>query len=645
MGLLRSCLLLGMLQFCRLPAAEASIRITREPLLAASINPMQYGQFVEYLCDLVPAMWAEKLYDGSFEGLSSYKFAFIKQTDFKEKSWYPSGAVNRGHYTLDKEARVNGQVSQKIAVDGTAACTLGLSQDGIFVGTGQPCEFKCWLKSEGLHGSVRVMLHHEGTVYAASQFRPNREWKKFQARLKPVGQDVNATLSFEFQGPGTLWIDHVSLMPSDTVNGWRPDVVEAVGALKPGIIRFGGSALDEPGFGEFEWKDTIGDPDYRKPFRAWGGLQPTGPGLEEFVQFCHAVQAEPLICVRFSGRTALDAAEEIEYFNGSTNTPMGARRAANGHPGPYGIKYWQIGNERQSSEYDQQAAAFCEAMKAIDPAIHILSSFPTAGSLKKAGAYFDYVCPHHYTPDLPECERSLDSIRQLLHENAPGRDIKVAVTEWNTTAGDWGLGRATLMTLANALACSRYHNLLHRHCDLVEIANRSNLINSFGSGIIQTDNHRLYKTPTYYAQLLYATLAGERPLRIESTDSSTAGLDLSATLRAKDDELILFAVNPTLADITRPLDLSAFGSRGQSAPVWTLADRDHAGEPDVRNSFGDPDRIRARRALFRARESRFNYRFPALSLTVLQWRGARGSSPARSNTSRQPSPVQGQRSF
>ena len=79
-----------------------------------------------------------------------------------------------------------------------------------------------------------------------------------------------------------------------------------------------------------------------------------------------------------------------------------------------------------------------------------------------------------------------------------------------------GPNAARLWTLENALACSRYHNLIHRHCDLVAIACRSNLINSFCSGIIQTDNHRLYKTPTYYAQQLYATLAGDRPLRIDS---------------------------------------------------------------------------------------------------------------------------------
>src|SRR5205823_9033788 len=140
-------------------------------------------------------------------------------------------------------------------------------------------------------------------------------------------------------------------------------------------------------------------------------------------------------------------------------------------------------------------------------------------------------------------EHDLAATQALLRAGAPGRPIKVAVTEWNTTAGDWGPGRAKLWSLENALACARYHNLLHRHCDLVEIANRSNLVNSFCSGIIQTDNHRLYKTPTCYAQQLYPTLAGSRPLRVDASASGAPGPDVSATLSADGRDLTLFVVN------------------------------------------------------------------------------------------------------
>ena len=105
-------------------------------------------------------------------------------------------------------------------------------------------------------------------------------WKRFEATLTPTDTDTHATLTISFRGPGTLWIDQVSLMPTNNVFGWRTDVAEALKALKPGIIRFGGTAVES-----FEWTATIGDPAKRVPFTTcWGGLEPGNAGLEEFVQ-------------------------------------------------------------------------------------------------------------------------------------------------------------------------------------------------------------------------------------------------------------------------------------------------------------------------------------------------------------------------
>ena len=82
----------------RIDPNDSPVKITREFLRPARINPYQYGQFIEYLCTMVPAMWAEKLFDGSFEGLSPYKVAYLKETDFRERPWYPSGATNRATF-------------------------------------------------------------------------------------------------------------------------------------------------------------------------------------------------------------------------------------------------------------------------------------------------------------------------------------------------------------------------------------------------------------------------------------------------------------------------------------------------------------------------------------------------------------------
>lgn len=600
--------------------AKTPLKVTRKFLLPDTISPYQYGQFIEYLCDLVGSMWAEKLYDGSFEGPSRYKVAFIKDEDNREKPWYASGDTKRAEYVSDPQDPVSGQVSRKIVVSDGPPSNVGISQDGVAVKAGQVCTFSCYLRQKGMEGSVTVRLHREGRTLASGELRAAEKWQKAAIELRPSETTLAATLSIQLHGPGTLWIDNASLMPDDAVGGWRADVVEAVRALKPGVIRFGGSALDDSNLGEFEWRDTIGPVERRRPFRAWGGWQPSGAGLEEIVQFCRLVDAEPLICLRVSKKGPQDAADQVQYFNGAVDTPQGRLRAENGHPEPYGIKFWQIGNERAGGEYESRLPEFCRAIKAVDPTVVLLSSYPTAGVLKGSGPWLDYVAPHHYSiANLSGAEADLQAIGQLIDKHAAGRKIKVAVTEWNTTAGEWGPRRAMLWTLDNALACARYQNLLHRHCDLVEIANRSNLINSFCSGILQTDNHRLYKTPTYYAQQLYAQRAGNRPLAIESSGAVNLWPDVSATLSADGKRMVLFAVNPSPRDVNRPLDLRAFGDAPQNVVVWTLTDTKEAGDPGVANSFAEPERISPTESRFQASGGRFDYLFPKWSLTVLGW--------------------------
>ena len=522
----------------------STMTVTSEPLCNGTISPFQYGQFIEYLCGLTPSMFAEQVFDASFEGVPPYRVVFRQETDRLEKPWYPDGAVHRGEFVLDSAHPFNGKVSQRITQKPGDPCTLGISQAGKHVRTGTPLRCSVTLRGQGLSSPVQLALWGQGKTYASTTFEPTSEWRQFAATLEPSGSDPAATLTISFRGPGTLWIDQVSVMPTDNVFGWRRDVAQALKDLNPGIIRFGGSTTEG-----FEWTDTIGDPARRVPFTTiWGGLEPGNAGLEEFIQLCRWAGAEPLICLRFSGRTPRQAAEEVQYFNGPADSADGQTAPANGHSAPYGVKYWQVGNELGDESYQQGLASFCQAMKAVDPSIKIMAAFPSPGLLEKAGPWIDYICPHHYgCQNLPAMEDDVARCRRLIAENAPGRPIRLGITEWNTTAGDWGLGRAMLWTLDNALACSRYHNFMHRHCDLIEIANRSNLTDSFCSGIIQTNGTSLFKTPTYYAQQLYATHAGSRPLkiRIDADLPTDLWLDTSATLSQDGQTLTLFVVNPT----------------------------------------------------------------------------------------------------
>ena len=70
-------------------------------------------------------------------------------------------------------------------------------------------------------------------------------------------------------------------------------------------------------------------------------------------------------------------------MNGSVNTYMGAQRAKNGHPEPYHVKFWNIGNEpwgswqlgRTDSKYFMlKHNEFAKAMRKVDPSIVLIAS-------------------------------------------------------------------------------------------------------------------------------------------------------------------------------------------------------------------------------------------------------------------------------
>src|SRR5204863_6893235 len=113
-------------------------------------------------------------------------------------------------------------------------------------------------------------------------------------------------------------------------------------------------------------------------------------------------------------------------------------------------------------------------------------------------------------------ERDFSRIAELLQVTPGCGHIKVAVTEWNESGGDWGLMRGRQMTLGNALHNAAYLNLLMRHSDKVEIACRSSMANSFCGGVIETSSAAVLKRPGYYALQLYARHAKPIPLRVES---------------------------------------------------------------------------------------------------------------------------------
>ncbi len=592
-----------------------TISIGTEPIHSGRITNKLYGGFIEMLDDLIPGMWAEMLNDRGFEGVKPTNwFYYTGEPNFCDREWDANDT-----WASDATDSFNGKQSARIV--STDRKPGVLSQRGLYVKKGHTYAFSGWFKSTDAEANARVSIKTllpDGSwmILAEKQLAPlSNEWGKVSCKLKSKGTTEKAVieLSVSTENSATVWADKLSLVPTDAIEGWRPDVISTIKAAKPGIIRFGGS-LQEYGY---KWQNGIGDKDLRQPFwnQYWGRYDCNDVGIDEFVAFCRAVGAEPLICVGLAeGKES--ARNLLEYCNGSSNTVWGKKRAQNGHPKPYGVKYWQIGNESWGEAYDLSCVDWCKALLEIDPSITVLAADDTPLVLESAGKHLDYVAHHYYwIKDTRGTEASLIEQQKIVEAANLDHDVHMAITEWNTTAADWGLNRGRMLTLDCGLSSARFLNVLHKHSDFVGIACRSNMTNSLCSGYIVTRPSGVLKTPTYQVMKLYADHYKPVPLQVKG---QVRGVDFSACRTDSSKQVTLFAVNTTKEPVRIKLDVSAYKNlttNGGEVVCDTLDRR----QPDIMNHWTSPNRVQAVPVQFDGD----TIVLPAYSVSALEFRSKR----------------------
>jgi hypothetical protein len=161
----------------------------------------------------------------------------------------------------------------------------------------------------------------------------------------------------------------------------------------------------------YQWKDTIGPVEQRATnSNFWGYNQSYGLGYYEYFQLSEDIGAQPVPVLpalvtgcgqnRATVDDALlqrhiqDALDLIEFANGPATSEWGAKRAAMGHPAPFGLKRIAIGNEENLPDaYFGNFVKFEAAIKAKYPDVTVISNsgpddtgstFDTLWSLNKA---------------------------------------------------------------------------------------------------------------------------------------------------------------------------------------------------------------------------------------------------------------------
>ncbi len=171
-----------------------------------------------------------------------------------------------------------------------------------------------------------------------------------------------------------IWVGDDPSIPND--DGLRLDTIEAFRQLGISLVRFpGGTGADY-----YRWRDGIG-PRSKRP-RTWqfffGNEDSNEFGTDEFMRFCETIGAVSSIKINPITAPLHETLDWMQYCNYDGNTDLANERRENGHPQPYGVKSWIIGNETSDTyspeNYADRVFEWTFYMRQVDPAAKIIAT-------------------------------------------------------------------------------------------------------------------------------------------------------------------------------------------------------------------------------------------------------------------------------
>ena len=344
--------------------------------------------------------------------------------------------------------------------------------------------------------------------------------------------------------------------PTADEKGYRMDVAELVKELGVPVIRYPGGNFVSC----YDWHDGIG-PKEQRPRRmdyAWATIETNEFGIDEFCQWAEKVGIEPMIAVNLGTGSIKDAGDLVEYCNHPGGTYWSDLRAQNGHPEPYNIKYWCLGNEMEGSwqaghlsaeDYTKKALEAAKIMRWVDPSIKLVacgSSYEMLPTylewdrvmLTELYEQVDYISTHNYTMNAGQgttnflaaykqldthIKASAKAVEFVKAKNHFDKDIKICLDEWNvwnfqdikldslddlaglttfemTSAEKWEVAPSILQekySLLDALVVGGLGITLLNNVDTVEIACLAQLINVIAP-ITTIRNGGIFKQTIYH---------------------------------------------------------------------------------------------------------------------------------------------------
>jgi alpha-N-arabinofuranosidase len=537
------------------------------------------------------------------------------------------------------------------------------------------------IEREREYQGVLFAIAHEGATELSVSFREHGNpdgilasttvqvpegsaWVKLPFRLRLPAGSVKPLTQVDFAVALTtgqrISLDEIRLYPADAIDGLDPDVVDAAKALHSSLLRYGGNYTSG-----YHWKDGVGPLDLR-PTRlnqSWGYPVFNDFGTDELMKFSQLIGAQAQICLNLGSGTPQEARQWVEYLQGAQSSAEGTRRAANGHPEPYEVGSYELGNELWGMHQIgwQTPQGYADRYQAFFSAIHDMVPSSTAlyangadpdqfqdwnGKLiAQDGADLSYITTHFVVGVDDLVNKSADHDAKLaagfalpvgvasqlaaakaqIDTNPATRGrVKLAFTEWLFLSSPKS-EVANFNNLGGAVLTASWMNMLLSHADMVPISDMTGLL-EFGG--IHKQRGRVYLTPQCWAFSLYSNYAGDtlvgsttevrtynvhQGVRRAPEIADVPYLDVLATRHSDNGDLVLFVVNRDGKNaITTAIRFKDF-TPAASVQVRTL----NADAITVQNDEEHPERVHPVSSTLRLSGEELHYAFPAHSVSVL----------------------------
>lgn len=614
-----------------------------------------YGGFIEFIGDVINSkrgLWAQELQNRGFD-VSETTDSTIARSWLK----YNSGS-NICNWALDSSGyNPNGVYSQKISVLSFLGGKSGISYK-IFLTSGIQYNFYTYLKGLNISGTITIsLLDTSQQIIDSINFNNiNSNWQKYSGLLSS-NYSGDALLTISFQEQSDLWIDEASLMPLTAIDGVRKEYIDSLEIFNPAIMRYPGGCFAD-GSANF-WEYGIGDIDKRKSpnwDNHWGAYQRMDFGLDEYMQFCINTGIDPQITVNFGTRDSVDARNLVEYANGDTLTYYGNLRKQNGHPDPYNIKYWEIGNEQYGGweighttayNYATRFNGFSNQMKSVDSTIKIIANGDygniewTDTLLSVAGNYMDLISVHQGIPYIPgndtlytdqqvyeamvasplNFKRGVNNIENKLSVQGLN-NVHIALTEWweDFSCPKYGKHDRSLET---AIYAAGLLNVQQQKSHIIKLANRTTFCTIFKE---YEPPFSFYLSPVAYVLSMYSSFSGDRLVSYSVvspfvSSPALSGLPaqdtvplLDVSVTKNDNKIFINVVNRSLFDsISTTINLQGNNTSFQ-ATVRSIQGNSYLATNDTNHT----NITICSDTLFIVSGTSFNYVFAPLSVTGIE---------------------------